>query len=75
MEGAKPYNSRIAFFVLVNGTLVCFFFIVPGDQDKLILFLPIYLFWQWRPLGMGSEGVEVTHLLFANDILIFCDAS
>ena len=29
----------------------------------------------WQLRGQGGEGVEVSHLSFINDILVFCESS
>ena len=29
----------------------------------------------WRKRGQGGEGMEISHLLFAYDTLIFCEPS
>lgn len=30
---------------------------------------------KWKPFKVGRNGVGITHLMFADDLLIFCEAN
>ena len=58
-----PHFSYL--FVIVIEVFSCFLKRVESDD---------YLS-RWRVRGRGGVGIQISHLLFVNDTLMFCEAS